>query len=86
MSKRKTEDNRDVFEKALDYAPVAGGALLGGALGRLSVRVPKKSARARVRPGQMTDRERAWDRAATGVAAGGTAGLPIAVEAKKRRK
>lgn len=28
----KKDDNRDVFEKALDYAPIAGAAL-GGALG-----------------------------------------------------
>jgi outer membrane lipoprotein SlyB len=30
----KKEDNRDVFEKALDYAPVVGGAVVGGVVGR----------------------------------------------------
>ena len=29
----KKEDNRDVFEKALDYAPLAGG-VAGGLVGR----------------------------------------------------
>ncbi len=30
----KKEDNRDVFDKALDYAPAVGGAVVGGVLGR----------------------------------------------------
>lgn len=37
MTKKK-EDNRDVFDKALDYAPVAGG-VIGGVVG---VRAGKK--------------------------------------------
>lgn len=40
----KQEDNRDVFEKALDYAPAAGavigGALLGRTLSRIGARPP----------------------------------------------
>lgn len=34
MSKRKSEDNRDVFEKALDYAPVVAGAFIGSSVGK----------------------------------------------------
>lgn len=34
----KKEDNRDVFDKALDYAPEVAGAVVGGALLRRSAR------------------------------------------------
>jgi hypothetical protein len=34
--KKRKEDNRDIFDKALDNAPVIGGAILGG-LGARSI-------------------------------------------------
>lgn len=45
MAKQKKEDNRDVFEKALDYAPVAGG-VAGAMFGRgIMKRAIKKRAK-----------------------------------------
>lgn len=32
MAKKKQEDNRDIFEKALDYGAPMAGAVIGGAL------------------------------------------------------
>lgn len=43
--KAKKEDNRDVFEKALDYAPAAGGAVAGALLGRGALKYGARLAR-----------------------------------------
>lgn len=49
MAKQKKEDNRDVFEKALDAAPLAGmygGAALGATIaGKLAARSTRKWAK-----------------------------------------
>ncbi|TXH44920.1 MAG: hypothetical protein E6Q97_32010 [Desulfurellales bacterium] len=45
MAKKK-EDNRDIFDKALDYAPAAIGAVVGGSLMRNSIKAGRKKAMA----------------------------------------
>lgn len=34
INKAEEADDRDIFDKALDYAPIIGGAVIGGAVGR----------------------------------------------------
>lgn len=99
MAKQKKEDNRDVFDKALDYAPVVGGAVIGGAVGRkLGRRSAEKAfdkqagASGRYSGADLEARSKAiraggFDGFATGVAGGGAyIGLPAAIELKKRRE
>lgn len=50
--KKQPEDNRDVFEKALDNWPALVGAAAGGALGRYSTRTLPKAKVAELRKAQ----------------------------------
>lgn len=62
--KREEEDNRDIFEKALDYAPIAGGVagvVIGSRFGRRAyLREMDERARilAKKRIGPTADAER----------------------------
>lgn len=49
MSKRKSEDNRDVWDKVVDWAPTVGGAILGGAFMRKSQKLGERAAEAEAR-------------------------------------
>lgn len=61
MAKQKKEDNRDVFEKALDYLPeaaVVGSALAGRYVGRKGARkYIDEAMRSKTRPKGMTAEE-----------------------------
>lgn len=80
------EDNRDIFDKALDYAPLAGAIVGGAAFNRLSKPRLKRLTKDQNRVAWKDSRGESLTNTAVGAFGGGVGGSLLSDSRKERRK
>lgn len=77
---KKREDNRDIFEKALDNAPVIGAALGGAVAGRKMYKIARREGSGRVSSAAQSSLAGLY-----GATAGGLAGASVRNDVNKSK-